>query len=87
MAMIREPTMMRPATRRLNDGSIGEYALSNGRTVQVHWVSVAKNRRDILVWEVNSDNPSPMRRIENVALGRKTSTESERLLEEFEQLP
>jgi hypothetical protein len=90
MAKLGDPTMMRPATRRVglnSDDPIGEYSLSNGRTVQTLWVHVKGNRYNILVWEVDSDNPAPMRVLEGVAGGITCSKETERLLVEFEALP
>ena len=90
MTKIGDPKEMRPSTRRLgfpHEDPIGEYALSNGRTVRVLGVNVKGNYNNILIWEVDSDNPAPMRVIERVAGGIASSKETERQLAELETLP
>ncbi len=79
---------MRRATRRFGfsfSDPIGEYKLSNGRTVRIIWLTIEKYRCNIVAWEVG-DSPVPMKTVENV--GRlQASALSEQLLDEFENLP
>jgi hypothetical protein len=89
MANIGDPKNMRPSDKRLgfsSDDPIGEYRLSNGRTVQVIWLTIDQTRCNIVVWEIGA-NPIPtMKTIENVNR-LAASALSDQLLDEFEKLP
>jgi hypothetical protein len=86
---IGDPITMRASDRRFGfefADPIGEYRLDNGRTVRVIWLDIQLNRRNVIVWEVDSDDPATVQISENVPLGVKCSSETERLIAQFEAL-
>jgi hypothetical protein len=78
---------MRPSTRRSGftyDDPIGEYQLSNGRTIQVVWLAINQTHDNIVAWEIGA-NPAPMKTVDNV-VRVQCAPATEKLLEEFESL-
>jgi hypothetical protein len=89
MAELGDPKNMRPSDRRLDfssDDPIGEYRLSNGRTIQVIWLTIDQTRCNVVAWEVGATPTATMKTVENVNR-LQASAASDRLLDEFEKLP
>lgn len=51
--MLLDPVGLRPAQNRYWDGHIGEYEVSNKRTVWVTWVPCSRTHTHIVIWDVD----------------------------------